>query len=91
VTALRTYLERYPQGAYADLARMLMARLGRWEAEDAKRRLDRVQPGHPDSLWRVPRFGEAGVADCRRLYAMLTARVQEAQLQCGTPRRQWFR
>jgi hypothetical protein len=72
-------------------ARMLMARLERWEAEDAKRRADRFQPGNPDARWRLPRFGEAGVADCRRLYAMLTARVPEAQLQCATPRRQWFR
>jgi hypothetical protein len=35
-------------------ARMLMARLERWEAEDAKRRADRFQPGNPDARWRLP-------------------------------------
>jgi hypothetical protein len=64
VTALRTYLDRYPQGTYADPARMLMARLERWEAEDAKRRADRFQPGNPDARWRLSRFGEAGATLC---------------------------
>jgi len=50
----RTYLDRYPQGTYGDPARMLMARLERWEADDAKRRADRFQPGNPDARWRLP-------------------------------------
>jgi uncharacterized caspase-like protein len=88
---LRTYLDRYPDGAFADLARMYIARLERWEADDARPRLDRGQPINQDSVWRVPRLGEAGVTDCRRLYAVLSARVQEANLQCGTQRRSWYR
>jgi uncharacterized caspase-like protein len=89
--ALRTYLDRYPEGAFSDLARMYVARLERWEADDSRPRADRAQTDNRDSVWRVPRLGEAGVTDCRRLYAVLSARVQEANLQCGTQRRSLYR
>jgi uncharacterized caspase-like protein len=89
--ALRTYLDRYPDGAFSDLARMYIARLERWEADDSRSHADRAQAGNQNSVWRVPRLGEAGVTDCRRLYAVLSARVQEANLQCGTQRRSWYR
>ena len=85
--ALRTYIDRYPQGTFADLARMYVARLERWEGDGAKPRADRGQPSNPDFVWRVPSGREGGITDCRRLYAVLAARVQEANQQCGNPRR----
>jgi hypothetical protein len=92
-TALRTYLDRFPQGTFANLARMFVARLERWDAQSAA--LDRGRQGNQASPtfgtgWRGPQI-EADASRCRRAYALLAAKVQEAHLQCGSPRRYLYR
>jgi uncharacterized caspase-like protein len=93
--AFRTYLDRYPQGAFADLARMFIARLDRWEAQGAVVGRGRLvgrsaplSPGGPG--WRAPQV-DGDAARCHRTWALLAAKVQEANLQCGSPRRHMWR
>jgi uncharacterized caspase-like protein len=93
--AFRAYLDRYPQGTFADLARMFIARLDRWEAQGAAVGRGRLigqsaplSPGGPG--WRAPQ-AEGDAARCRRVWMLLAAKVQEANLQCGSPRRHMWR
>jgi uncharacterized caspase-like protein len=93
--AFRAYLDRYPQGTFADLARMFIARLERWEAQGAAVGRGRLagqsaplSPGGPG--WRAPQ-AEGDAPRCRRVWTLLAAKVQEANLQCGSPRRYMWR
>ena len=91
-TALRSYLDRYPQGTYAIVAKMFIARLDRWEDLNVGQRIAGGRQGGenqlssaPSSAWRTPRAPADG-ARCVRLYALLAARAQEIRQQCGSDR-----
>jgi uncharacterized caspase-like protein len=90
VEQMRAFVRRNPGGDLSGPALMSIARTERWNERDARpaawRRstqddvLPPIRPG-----WQMPRTAEAD-ARCRRIYALLTARVREARLQCGPPR-----
>jgi len=84
--ALRGYLDRYPQGRYAGLAKMFIVRLERWDDAGLAPRIAANRWGNQDQL--AARLGAAdGRARCERLYALLAARVQEVRQQCRDVRR----
>ena len=87
-TALRSYLDRYPQGTYAIVAKMFIARLERWDDQNAGGRQggENQLSSSPSSTWRPPRTASADGARCVRLYALLAARAQEIRQQCGSDR-----
>ena len=78
--ALRVYLERFPQGAFAGQAMMAIARAERWKDGGPS------QAGRDDRPWPFSRIAEGDNGRCRRLYALLAASVHEARQQCA-PRR----
>jgi uncharacterized caspase-like protein len=85
--AFQAYLDRYPQGSYAVLAKMFVTRLERWDDSAGSRvaasRLGDSQSRFtPTSDW-VPRGGLADRWRCQRLYSLLAERAQEVRLQCG--------
>jgi hypothetical protein len=88
--AFRTYLDRYPKGTYATLAKMFVVRLERWADDGVGQRIagsrrggDNQSSFSPTSAW-LPRATSADRARCGRLYALLAERVQEARQQCGS-------
>lgn len=90
--ALRTYLDRFPQGSHAVLAKMFLVRLERWDDGAGQRPVGSRQGGdgqssfQPTSDW-VPRSGPVDRMRCRRLYTQLTERAQQVRQQCGYLRR----
>jgi hypothetical protein len=69
---------------------MFIARLERWDDQNAGQRIARGRQGgenqlssSPSSTWRPPRTASADGARCVRLYALLAARAQEIRQQCG--------
>jgi hypothetical protein len=88
--AFQSYLDRYPQGNYAVLAKMFLTRLERWDDSADPRASDgrqgeRQSRFKPASEW-VPRAGPADRWRCQRLYSLLAERAQEVRLQCGSLR-----
>jgi hypothetical protein len=85
--ALQAYLDRYPQGSYAVLAKMFVTRLERWDDSAASRvatsRLGDSQSRFTPTSDRVPRGGPADRWRCQRLYSLLAERTQDVRLQCG--------
>jgi hypothetical protein len=86
---MRAYVRHYPTGTFSGAVLMPIARMERWNDRDAAQRpaawRRAVQNGallpiRPD--WQMPRAAEAD-RRCRRIYALLAARVREARLQCG--------
>jgi uncharacterized caspase-like protein len=85
--AFQAYLDRYPQGSYAVLAKMFVTRLERWD-DSAGSRVAASRQGNaqsrftPTSEW-LPRGGPTDRWRCQRLYSLLAERAQEVRLQCG--------
>ena len=86
--ALRTYLDRFPQGSHAVLAKMFLVRLERWDDGAGQRVAGSRQGGDgqssfsPTSDW-LPRAGTVDRMRCRRLYTQLTERAQQVRQQCS--------
>jgi len=89
-SAFQAYLDRYPQGTYAILAKMFIARLERWEDQYAGPRVSGRRQGSENqfsSAPQTPTWRAAGDgARCMRLYALLAARAQAIRQQCGGDR-----
>ena len=90
--ALRTYLDRFPQGSHAVLAKMFLVRLERWDDGGGQRVAGSRQGGDGQSSFsptseRLPRAGPIDRMRCQRLYTQLTERVQQVRQQCGSLRR----
>jgi uncharacterized caspase-like protein len=78
--ALRVYLERFPQGAFAGQAMMAIARAERWKDGGPS------QAARDDRPWPFSRIAEGDNGRCRRLYALLAASIHEARQQCASRR-----
>jgi uncharacterized caspase-like protein len=89
--ALKTYLDRYPQGSHAVLAKMFLVRLERWDDGVSQRVAGSRQGGGSQSSLsptsdRLARFGPIDRMRCQRLYSQLTQRAQQVRQQCGYAR-----
>jgi len=90
--ALRSYVDRFPQGAFTGPAMMSIARLERWSGASVPQRFagarqtlrdNTLPPIDPE--WRAPRAAETTSIRCRRLYALAAASLRQARLQCALP------
>jgi hypothetical protein len=91
--AFRTYLDRFPQGSHAILAKMFLVRLERWDDGVGQRVAGSGQGADGQASFaptsdRLPRSGPIDRMRCRRLYSQLTERAQQVRQQCGYARRE---
>jgi len=91
--ALKTYLDRYPQGSHAVLAKMFLVRLERWDDGVGQRVAGSRQGGDSQFSFSptsdgLPRSGPIDRMRCQRLYSQLTERAQQVRQHCGYVRRE---